>query len=220
MAGLCIPFVSELWTRKDYVRLSEGVRLIYRYVFVLVIPLISTLFVFAQPFFSLFFGEEYAVGITAFRILLVGVLLVTVATINQSIISSMGNPRSVTKIFLAAALVNVIINFLLIPRFGIMGAALSTSLSYALTLLLSVIKIKELLQVKPPVKEWLKLGLLAVGYVASLSLISRLLNLNVLLNVSLSVIIVGLLYGFVVYWLRIINFQQIKYYLSVIRKKD
>jgi O-antigen/teichoic acid export membrane protein len=51
------------------------------------------------------------------------------------------NERETLKVFIIAASLNIILNAILIPNFGINGAAIATSVSFVFLNLISVIKV-------------------------------------------------------------------------------
>ena len=76
--------------------------------------------------------------------------------------------RNIAAYTLLCALVNIILNLYLIPRFYIMGAAYSTIISYILLTLILSVKGNKLLRVAWPVREMLWSVLIAIPMVALL----------------------------------------------------
>ncbi len=214
-ASAAFPMVSELWAKNDKVRLSKGITLLNTYAFVIMAPLILSIFGFASFFLTLLFGTEYAAGATALQILLVGVLLFIVAVINMNIISGMGKPKEVTKIVLASALLNLVLNLILIPAYGINGAAIATTASYMLALILSTRKVTTYMEIKFPVKEWLKTAVAATIFIGTVITITSLLELNQWLEMGLAVGAAGIIYILIIYQLRLVNISEIKHYLKL-----
>jgi O-antigen/teichoic acid export membrane protein len=95
-----------------------------------------------------------------------------------------------------AALVNVVMNLLLIPRFGILGAAWSTLVSYMLLLTLSVIVGRRAFKIRFPFKEALQItcsvALMAV-VLRSIAFPENLLGLFMMMPLGGATYITGLL---------------------------
>ncbi|HLD34197.1 MAG TPA: flippase [Candidatus Nanoarchaeia archaeon] len=157
ISSIMLPLASELWAKNDKKRLADGMRLIYRFVFLLAIPVISALFIYARLFIEKFFGAEYVSGAPALQILLVGVLFYTVAVIHENLISGIGKPQIITKIIIAAAIVNFVLNMILIPVWGIYGAAIATTISYIMMFVYTTIKTTRFIEMKLPFADWAKL---------------------------------------------------------------
>jgi len=79
----------------------------------------------------LLFGAAYAPAVTPFLVLLPGVTLVTVSRVLARYFAAIGNQRPLVILFTGVVLLNFALNLVLIPRFGILGAALASLVSYA-----------------------------------------------------------------------------------------
>ena len=219
IASVAFPLFAELWTRQDTKRLAGGLRLLHKYTFILAAPVVLTVFAFAAVFLRLFFGEAYVPGAHALQILLIGVLLFIVAGINHSIIAATGNPKAVTKIVFVAAALNIIINFLLIPRFGIEGAALATAASYAAALLLSTAKVTQLIRAPLPWWVWLRTAVAALVFIGGIYSIRSLIRLNPYAEIAASITGALALYLFSIWLFRLIDPKEIRFYLSLVLRR-
>ena len=83
---------------------------------------------------------DFVDSLSAFLILMPGVVALTVAKVLSSYVSGLGVPLQVAMASGTALVVNVIANLLLIPLFGILGAALASLISYSVNagMLLSI----------------------------------------------------------------------------------
>ena len=211
---------SELWAKDDQKRLIEGIRIVYRYLFVGVLPLIGILFVFAPFLLRVFVGQEYVSGAFALQILLIGVFLFTLSVTNHSVFTAIGKPHLVTMIIFISAMVNVGLNLLLIPRFGITGAAISTSASYIVAFVISVWKMNRHLGIDVPWKQWIKLLFVGWFFIFLLYKITSLLNLNPWFEMISAVIVSSVVYLFLIYCFKIIDVEEMKKYFRLIRWKE
>ncbi len=175
IGSIALPLSSDLWAQEEKQKLIAGLTLIQRYSFLLMIPVIVILLFFSEYMITLFFGTEYASGARAFQILLIGVLFFVAAMGNNAILSGIGRPKSVTKIIFAAAALNLLMNLLLIPSYGMEGAALATAASYILVLFLSTRTITTVLQATYPWKMWGTLILPTAVLVISCMIVRKIL---------------------------------------------
>jgi O-antigen/teichoic acid export membrane protein len=95
--------------------------------------------VFARPVIWLLYGEAFLPSAMAFVILMPGVVMLATNAVFMNYYAASGLPRIVIWSPLIATIINVVINFALIPRMGFLGASLSSTLSYALMLAFSVV---------------------------------------------------------------------------------
>jgi len=213
ISSIMLPLASELWTKNDKKRLAEGMHLIYRFVFLLAIPCIGAFFVYSRLFIETFFGSAYASGSTALQILLVGVLFYTVSIIHENLISGIGKPQIITKIIIMAAIVNVVLNLILIPSTGIYGAAFATTISYIIMFVYTTIRSTRFIEMKLPFKDWGKLIVPSIVFFAiqygGLYLLKESLWSAVILTVLSST-----LYFTIARQLHIFNFAELRKLLS------
>lgn len=217
ITSILFPISAELWAKKDRSKLSEGVKLLHRYSFILFIPIIFTAFSFPDFLLNLFFGEEYLPGVQALQILSIGMLIFIVAIVNNSIISAIGRPKIVAKITLLGAVINIILNMFLIPSLGMEGAAFATSISYAFVLFLSSYKIKLYLRITLPIKEWFKQGVAALIFLVVIALVKDFF-VDPWLNVLFSAFSATLVYLISLFLMKALNIKEIKHYARILRK--
>jgi O-antigen/teichoic acid export membrane protein len=107
-------------------------------------PLVVGGIIIAEPLLEAVFGSEYREGGVALRFLLLSIGFVFLYGSNHNIFLAVNLLKTEMVIFGVAAAVNVGLNILIIPRYGIVGAAAVTALAEALTLVLEVIIINRI----------------------------------------------------------------------------
>jgi O-antigen/teichoic acid export membrane protein len=83
----------------------------------------------AAPELLSLFGERFATGATALRILSLGWTTSSLLSLAGPLLLMTGHERNASAIMVQGALLNLVLNLLLTPRFGIDGAATATALS-------------------------------------------------------------------------------------------
>jgi O-antigen/teichoic acid export membrane protein len=133
------PVVTEFFGRKDYKRASRMSSYILELFFLVFMPVFIAVIAFAREIIVLFFTVDYLPGVIPLQVLSVGIFLFGVALLYRELFSAYGKPQLNAVIVGLAAAVNIVSNYLLIPRLGLLGAALSTLASSAFILALSYI---------------------------------------------------------------------------------
>ena len=125
------PIFTTLYTQGDRQKLQNLVSTVAVWIFwpSLVIALI--LIVFAQPVMGIF-GSEFVVASFQLRILVFGQLVNALCGSVGLLMVMTGHQNQGVVVYAYAALINVVLNGILIPRFGSIGAAIATSLTMAL----------------------------------------------------------------------------------------
>ena len=112
-------------------------------VFALGIPMTIAAFLLRQKIIVLIFGTTYLAGSLTFGILAISIL----ASFPNIILSNVIFAKNLQRIFITATLtgvvVNIILNFVLIPRYGAIGAAISTTTTQLLITIINWQKLKK-----------------------------------------------------------------------------
>jgi len=85
------------------------------------------------------YGSQFADAGVALRLILPGVVAYSVVAVLSRYISGRGRPGAGTLILVFGLAINIAANLVLIPAFGIRGAATASSLSYVATALVTLV---------------------------------------------------------------------------------
>ena len=113
-----------------------------------------------------FFSSKFAAAVTPLRILLVGTFALGIGLLASHHLYGLGDAASPSKISLLAVITTVILDLLLIPLLGIVGAALASAVSYSLysVLLLRCLMLRE--EVEADLAGWLVPGYRSIASLA------------------------------------------------------
>jgi O-antigen/teichoic acid export membrane protein len=112
------------------------------------IPLFATLAVIPAPLLALF-GHEYEAGAAALAILAVGQLLNTAAGPLGQVINMSGRPYITMLNNGGVAILNLASCWVLIPRYGLVGAALTTASALTLVNLIKLVQVHHIFGMSP-----------------------------------------------------------------------
>jgi O-antigen/teichoic acid export membrane protein len=94
------------------------------------------MFLFATPIIVLLFGSAYELSARVLNYLLPGVLLLTIFKVMNMDLAGKGKPWISMYAMLPALVVNIVLNVILIPKYGANGAAIASTISYSVAALL------------------------------------------------------------------------------------
>lgn len=97
------------------------------------IPLLagSVLFWIGAPFLvRIIYGEAFYESGFVIRFLLPGIIMMVLFKILNADLSGRGKPLFALKIYIVTLIINIVLNLILIPIYGIYGAAISSTISY------------------------------------------------------------------------------------------
>jgi len=211
VAFVIFPLASELWMQGLKKHLQEGMTLLYKYVFVVILPLSLMMFAFAPLIITLLFGEKYLAAASALMILAIGTIFWIIANINFNFLAGIGKSSESMKVILGMTLASLALNGALIPFFGLMGAVWSIVAGYFLALLCSVIILHKHIKIALPLGFWLKTciaGLIFLGVIYGAKIVIHLDNPYVK-----AIIILGVasgIYGLILLLFRIISLRELR----------
>lgn len=121
---------AELWADGNAERITAIAARATRYALLLAVLMALGLAALVDPFVPLYFGPEFAPAIGPLLVLLPGTVGFAVARPIYAIGQGKGDLGILIAATGVAALLNLALNLLLIPRFGMYGAAAATSIGY------------------------------------------------------------------------------------------
>ena len=210
LSGILLPLTSELWSKKKIKILKEGIESLYKYSFIIIIPLAFMMFSFSDLVINVFFGRSYIPAANAMKILSIGMIFATISGIGANFFPGIGKPQITSKMVYSAAIFNFIANLILIPILGIIGAAIATSLSYLIMMSISLINIRKFIRISFPIKVWAKSLIAGLIFTFIIWLLKGLLVFNVWLETAIVLLISGIAYIILLFLLKVINTAELK----------
>lgn len=168
LVAILFPMISELWVRRERKLLGNALHFLTKFAFILIIPAALVFIAFPGIAINLLFGSRYLAGAAALQILAGAAIVYTLYAILVSTMSGIGKPIINTKVVALMACLNLAGNLLLIPTYGIEGAAIATLSAYTLGLVLMFYYARKLIRFTVPASPLLKT---LVGGVLTLLLI-------------------------------------------------
>lgn len=123
------PNLVRLYRIKDTSGMQKLVSDSSFYMFVATLALGAGLMIFAAPLIDLTFGSSYTIASTALQILVVGQVMNVFFGSVGTILNMTGMEREAVTGIVVAIIVNIILDIILIPLFGMVGAASASALS-------------------------------------------------------------------------------------------
>lgn len=138
---------SVVYPKMTNVETQERTRLTnktVRVVFFISVLTVLSLFMTVQFLIPFLYGESYRGSVLPVRILLVGILMISISRLMSNHLAASNKPQITLASKSATFLLNIILNIVFIPKYGVNGAAVATSISYSLnTIIVLIIYAKE-----------------------------------------------------------------------------
>lgn len=142
------PTISDLYTRGEHQLLGRLYQNLTRWVLAFSLPLAIVIIVFAKPLMRIF-GPDFEAGWVVLVIGAVGQLVnCGVGSVGFLLLMS-GNERKLIKVQAGAAILTLALGLLLVPRWGIVGAALAAAVTNAFTNGWNLLQVRRVLGFVP-----------------------------------------------------------------------
>jgi len=132
VSTVVFPKLSELYRDKSEFHRSDLTITVCKVVLALTSVAALTLGLVAFWLIPYAFGTSFNQAILVIWILLPGIVLISVSRVLANDIAARGHPEINLYSSLIVVIVNVILNLLLIPSFGVFGAAVATTIAYTI----------------------------------------------------------------------------------------
>ncbi len=216
LSHVLFPIISRSYHSNDHKKIKSILKLIYDNLLLFTLPLGLIFFAFAPLIIKVLFGVKYIAAANALRIFSLFFIFMAVRSINFSVIAGIGKPKERSIILYYGAGFNVIMDLLLIPKFGISGAAFATGLGYLLMAYLTFRLINKHYPVRINILRQVKTITASALFLSSIYLLKDILSLSLLIKTSIILIVSSVVYISSLFLLRVINKSDIKKFKDLV----
>jgi O-antigen/teichoic acid export membrane protein len=123
--SIASPKFAELYKQREFKLLKKVTQQSTKLIFWTTLPLVA-LFIFFSENLMLLFGDEFQAGVFAFILLSIGRVFVSFSGAAGNLLQMCGRQVIFMNIAVIGSVINVVLNFSLIPIYGINGSAIAT----------------------------------------------------------------------------------------------
>jgi O-antigen/teichoic acid export membrane protein len=157
------PMIADLYNKNELSRINELYKISTKWGLYVILPFFIVICFIPKDFIVAVFGENYLDGWLPLVILATS-QVVNVATGAVGFLLIMtGHQYHWFRISFVTMLTNIVLNIILVPRFGMVGTALATALSLGGLFVIGLIQTKRVLGLWPYDRRYLK-GLVSTGF--------------------------------------------------------
>ncbi len=183
------PLIADLYHKKEMAGLDHIFKITTKWIFYFTLPLF-VIILFSRVEILTLFGEEFTSGANVLIVLALARLISNLTGGVGLALIMAGKERLEFINTSLIAVSNIILNLILIPKYGIMGAAIATGFSIILINLIRLVQVKKTLGIFPYDKRYIK-GLIGSGFSVVVLFITKPLFAE--FNYLLSILLVSLL---------------------------
>lgn len=140
------PKISKLYSEKKVKEFKNIIKTSSKLIFFITLPILISILLFSTKIL-LFFGTDYLKGLYALILLSISQFFFAITGLVDIILNMTGHQKFFGKITTVTAVLNLVFNMLLIPKYGMLGAAIATGFSIVLTNIFAIVYIYKKLKV-------------------------------------------------------------------------
>jgi O-antigen/teichoic acid export membrane protein len=196
------PILADYHSHGQKAQMKAYYQTTTRWMVIFNLPLFLTSVIFAKPLLSIF-GDDFTAGATSMMILAIGTLAYTSTGLGSNILDMTDHPKVNTINSVVMVFVTILLNVLLIPPFGVIGAAIASSASTLVVNIIALIEVWALLGIQPYNASIFK-PLLA-GLISGLAafLLDKMLHVHFLVQLAIGGVVLWGVYALTLYLLKI-----------------
>jgi len=172
-AFIYMPIASKLYSNNHIYEMKQSYATLTKWIFIITLPALLLVFLFPGAILSSLFGEEYAAADSVLRILVFAPLINTFLGPNGATLISIGKTRLFALFSTFSILINIVLNISLIPYYGMLGAAIATTVALIIVNILLSVGIYWQSDVHPFTKNYFKCIVVSTFLMVSIYIIIK-----------------------------------------------
>lgn len=149
IASLQLPVISKLWAQNDRKEIKKIYTAIVNWILITSLPACIICSFFSKKIILLTYGEPYIDGWKVFIIFLIGIISRSWIRPAGHILTSAGKTRVQLQNMILTNFINIILNIILIPHYGMEGAAVATLISFSFYGIVNTLCVYKILKMHP-----------------------------------------------------------------------
>lgn len=151
-----LPVAAGYYARNSLSDMSSLYQIVTKWVFSLSLPFFAVLIIFSETIVIKLFGQDYAQGAASLQIITLGYLPSLILGINNVALTATGRTYEQMALSGITIFLNIVLNIILIPNYGLNGAAVATAIAYTAFNLMASLVLYRHSKIQPFSADFLK----------------------------------------------------------------
>lgn len=186
---LFFPLINREYSKGNIKVIRELSKQVSKWIFMVNLPLFLLMLIFPGTIINLLFGSQYLSAVNSLRILAIGSFIFSMFVISTNLLNMAGKSKVILVNTIVIGVVDLVLNIIFVPLYGINGAALTTMVSFILLGSLLYLETKSYVSIVPFRRKMMRICL-----VTTIPLILLLFLRSILPITLLTVILLGLMF--------------------------
>lgn len=167
---LFFPFATKEFSKGNKENVKQISQQLGKWILAFNLPLLILIVLFPGSFLNILFGPEFLAAKNSLRFLTIGFFVFFISQISQQLILMKGKSKILLIDSIIISIFNLSLNIILVPKYGIDGAAIATMLSVILLSLIFTFQSYHYLSILPVRRK--SINILFSGFIAAAILAS------------------------------------------------
>jgi len=207
------PTITKFYDEKNLAEVKNYLKYSLKYVMMIAIPSALGLSILAKPMLKILTTTEFIPGSTIVPFVACGAVLLSFYQICVYVIHLVKRTELIVKLLSTSAALNIVLNIVLIPRMGILGAGIATLIAYGVLGMLTVMITRRYFKFNLSVPFIFKSIFSSIIMVVCI----RLINLASIISVLISILLGILVYFSVLLVIKGLNKREINFFINFLR---
>ncbi|HRH23009.1 MAG TPA: flippase [Candidatus Magasanikbacteria bacterium] len=127
--GLMLPLLAYAWSKGEDTKFKEHFQLSFNIMMMFAIPMSVALIILSKQIMTIVAGPEYAAAAIPLTLLSVAVFGVYFGAVFGHVAVAVNRQKETLPVYISSAIITLLLYFILVPRYGIIGAAIGSVFS-------------------------------------------------------------------------------------------
>lgn len=184
--GVLCPRMSYLVSNNKMEEFHGMMRKALTYVFLLSISAVIFISFFGRDVVLALLGEAYVDSIIPMQVLLPVVMVKSITNITNMYLMAKGKEKHMTIALAIGAVINIIINVILIPNYNVLGVVIGTVISELFVMIYQLVAIKEFIKNIFRSFKWLMILELLAVTILTMYVCYKFIHINMYVNILIA----------------------------------
>jgi O-antigen/teichoic acid export membrane protein len=214
-----VPYLFNIYETDGIDFAKKFQEKILKFYLFLTIPIIIILAFYYNEILIYLLGNKYQNGFFILPYISLGAFFIGLANVFSDVFTLMKKTKILMLAYSSSLIANVILNYVLINKFDILGAAIATLCSYILLFILTYKFSRKLIKLNILKKDLLILMLSSIVLSSFIFILKNIFNISNIYSITFNVLISLIVYFVSIIYFKYYDFQILYYAFSKIRKK-
>jgi stage V sporulation protein B len=210
------PMMTQLWKKHDIKNLNYYLGQLFSFSYMFGLPISIALIFFANDALEILYGQAFLEGAIVLKISAIYFLFISFDSLMKRVFMSLGKPKLARNLTYITTIINLVLSLLLIPPYGLLGAAIADLASVVGAAILALYYKQKEKDIIIPYLSLLKIIIASSFFVVTLSFFSHIIKFTTYIKLPIVISLAGIIYIFSIFLLKIITFKEVNTILKML----